>query len=252
MSLGAGAQDSPENLDISPFLNPEHWAGHSIGIGNPDTRGQRDPGFIAVTAARLKIASAMNGPTEPYPIRRYTIGETFSLAQQPNGTIFTYTKETLSGKTPVEEDEFEGAGFVPARPTDVRLKLTSGEPEKKPGHGEVFDRHIAEDGRVYTASSYFGVVAINGFGVKRFVGFPRGVFYRSGKSGKLAHSRLVAEAEPKEIEVGKVRHILGRRQRLERVNALQVYEEISFGKSKRIRKRTSSNPSLLTPSIEMP
>lgn len=251
MSLGAGAQDSPENLGIAPFINPEHWDGHSIGIGKPDAWPQRDPGFVAVMASRARLGSAMNGESPPYPARRYTPGDTFRLAQQPNGTLFTYVKETLSGKTPVEEDEFEGVSFSPARPTDIRLEVSSSKPDKKPDEKEVFDRYITDGDRIYTASSYVGIVGVNGFGIKKFVGFPRGIFYRSPKSGKLAHSRLVAVAEPKEIEVAKVRHVRGIRQRLERVNSLQVYEENPFRPSRLKGKKTISSPTPINPSINL-
>lgn len=253
MSLSDSALDSPEALRIAPFLDPEHWNGHSIGIGDVNSKAQRDPGFIAVGSGLIGLSFVMDNPAEPARDRQYSPGEVFNIGEQLSGKVVAYAKEVLYGATPVDEGELEEIAGLAARPTDTRLGIdVSADPRRKPPLSEAFDRYIEAGDRVYTASTYFGVVSLNGFGRKRFVGFSRGIFYQHDKSGKLTYTRLVVEPEPSEIRIGEVRHSRsGGIERIERINALEIYRQGLPGRSRMKKPSPALARGALKPSVNM-
>jgi len=108
-------------VDIQPYLNPNYWDGHSLGVGEIDAGPPRTCGIEVSDErfARRSIArSFLGGPLSI--THSYRNGDTFDVSDYDPGSVVMLRDEALTG-APLTPESLErlASQTLPERPTDT-------------------------------------------------------------------------------------------------------------------------------------
>lgn len=222
------AKQYVENVNLRPFMNPEYWDGHTLGVG--EALPYADETFQNYRRSDSKFARASLEAVRTHavvPIKSLYKGQTFNPFEYQPGTVVLYRGEALTG-TPVEEDmsaEELAAGDLLDRPIDTSPSFGSLAPAIR----------ITDMKRRYTSTPEWAVVPIENNAGYITACAAGSVGSRSGH----AHAPLPFINEKAPFVVGEVRHwkLTDGREHITRVNILHV---IAYGVAERQKGRVFS------------
>lgn len=136
-------------VDIAPYLNPNHWDGHTLGIGDLNDSASADYNFGESNYAR-KVINARVRSNAVVPLHTFQQGQIFNTAGYEPGTVVLFHEEILYGSS-VEDDY--NVDELMEQELPPRSTVTS------PSFGDNAPFTFAKDGkRQYASSARWGVV----------------------------------------------------------------------------------------------
>ncbi|HSX33473.1 MAG TPA: hypothetical protein VLF91_04005 [Candidatus Saccharimonadales bacterium] len=137
-------------IDIAPYLNPDYWGGHTLGVGpTEETTLAHFPSREERRFAEQAMRAGVRG-RELVPLHTFYAGDTFNPGDHRPGTVVLFRQERLLGEhvaTDYSLDELR------AQPLPVRQTTTS------PAFGVDTPVIIAKDGkRHYMNQLRWGVI----------------------------------------------------------------------------------------------
>lgn len=212
-----------EERSIVPYLNPKYWHDHTLGYGAavapPQLPVHMDDDRFARRVVRERVRTG--GMT---PLHTYRTDETFDPAQYQPGTVILYRLELLRGPVVQGDYSIEALERQPVPPMETALTPAFGP--------HVPNCQIDEDesDRSYFAQIRMGVVPHRndeGYVLARLTS---GFVPLHGNRVRV-YGPFFRQAAP--LTVGRTMHwVVERRERLERVAALQV---VAYGAATRRR-----------------
>jgi hypothetical protein len=84
---------------IEPFINPAHWGGHTLGVGEAVPLEDDDYGRDTDRAQRFAAGALRTalGRGAMMPLQTYRTGDSFNTREHAPGTVVSYCKELLTG-----------------------------------------------------------------------------------------------------------------------------------------------------------
>jgi hypothetical protein len=140
-----------ERPGIKTYLNPDHWLGNTLGVGNYTGERPRTAlkGYDQAYARRTLLESGLGNSA--VPLHTFYLGDTFDPAAFSPGTVVLFARETLSGP-PVARDSVDDLQQQP-----VPLRFVDTSPRTGPAAPRIFVTDTSGQ-YIYRAHSRWGVI----------------------------------------------------------------------------------------------
>lgn len=99
---------------LGPYIHPEHWDGHSFGVGEAGRTGLWYRSLpLPRIAIRERLAEYINDPTGRLALETYEPGDTFNPENYASGTIVAFRYESLLKAFVTNSMDLEGVAPAP-------------------------------------------------------------------------------------------------------------------------------------------
>jgi len=112
------------NAWLGSFAHPEHWGGETLGVRNPDSTFEGNPGLGSYLALGTRnfvkntLEDYINSDGPRYCVQRFVDGDVFDADEFAPGTVIAAKQEALAGRSKGLSLDFEG---VTPAPVDASL-----------------------------------------------------------------------------------------------------------------------------------
>jgi|GEM_PF-4674474 len=213
-----------EAVEITPYLNPNYWDGHSLGVGEASSEVRGGFSLSDSRYARKTLNTRIRHDSV-VPLETFRRGEVFNPTGYEPGTVILFRQESLYGDAVESDYEIEE---LMQQPMPERLVVTS------PSFDDFVPLTTAKDDkRSYLNQVRWGVVPRDND--KNYISSTMASAVRLRGASVRVYSPSINTDGP--IAIGETRHWSANKDVSERLDRINILHVIAYGVAERKKQR---------------